>query len=161
LDQGADEGEVTAWQQTDDRPAWEDEFDRGAGAREAHGQQARCGACVGGLVGGGAGSGRGQATFPGVERGQGDAFEGAELRGVETGVSEAIRSLNPGLSCGGTGARGRGGVRRGKSGFGHERPPEDRATSGRYSTCQGRDPRGAYREVVPGPAQLRASQSSQ
>src|SRR5262249_18169599 len=100
--------------------------------------------------GGGGGRGRrrgGQAALPGVEGGQGDTFLGTERGGAEAGLGEAREALGPGGAgtAAGSGLVGRGS--RSGDGFGHEKPPKKRATPGGYSTRQGRDPPGAYREA--------------
>src|SRR5262249_22276446 len=91
------------------------------------------------------GVGRREAASPEVEGGDGDALGGTELRGGQSGGGEAGETFGPELSSGVTGVRGARGFGRNSNGFGHGRPPGDeRATPGRYSTRQGRDPPGAY-----------------
>src|SRR5262245_27340348 len=85
-----------------------------------------------------------EAALPGVEGRQGDTLGGAELGRSQARVSKTGEPFGPELSGSATAARRGKSFGRSNGDVGHERPPGDRATPARYSSCQGRDRPGAY-----------------
>src|SRR5271166_4354499 len=114
-DEGADPVGVTAGRDTQDESGVQDELKVGRGWLESNWQQAWARLRVE-LVRGGLG---GESAFPGIEGGQGDGLDGAELSGRQAGEGEASESIQPDLTGEGPRASGAAGLGHSSDGFRH------------------------------------------